>query len=397
MRGILPYKLPTICRCKSGEWYLQYFYEYPDRPGKFKPFKVKDGINRIHDPKLKEAAAQELKADITYWLEVLDYNPFNEKKDIVKQAVAEIKAKDAPANWSLIEAIAQFRSFVKKQNYSPRTVNTYNNYLHNLEDYLKEFPEMNLEASKFNEHDIVVFLDIESDELEWEARTYNNYLQFYRTFFNRCQKLEKGVRRNIKYEFNIDGIELKNTTPQKNKAYTSNLKKAIKAQLIKPGNENLKDYVEWIYLSLMRPAEIRNLKVQDIDEEKRQIRILGKTGDRLVPISDQLHKLISKRKKASTSFNHYLFGMGGKVSTIKMSKNHFPEKYTLIKNELNLDKNYTLYAWKHTGVINMIYAGFEDKDIMVLTGHKTKEAFNAYTRDLVIDKSHVMKGQTIDF
>lgn len=49
MRENLPYKLPTICRCKSGEWYIQYFYEYPDQPGKYKAFKVKDGINRIHD------------------------------------------------------------------------------------------------------------------------------------------------------------------------------------------------------------------------------------------------------------------------------------------------------------------------------------------------------------
>jgi hypothetical protein len=61
MRGLLPYKLPTICRCKSGEWYIQYYYEYPDQPGKFKAFKVKDGINRIHDLQLKEAAAQQLR------------------------------------------------------------------------------------------------------------------------------------------------------------------------------------------------------------------------------------------------------------------------------------------------------------------------------------------------
>jgi integrase len=397
MREIIPYKLPTICRCKSGEWYIQYHYEYPDKPGKFKPFKVKDGVNRIHDLKEKEAYARDLVKDITYWLEKLDYNPFNEKKDIVKQAYTEIKKKETPPNWTLTEAISKFRAHVIRQKLSDRTIKTYNNYLYNLEGYLKEFPEHDIEAYKFTEYDLVAFLDIESDELEWSARTYNNYIEFYRTFFNRCKKLEKAIHRQIKYEFDMDGIELKNTTPQKNKAYTPVLRRVIKDELKKPAYKNLRDYIEWIYLSLMRPSEIRNLKVLDIDEEKRQIRILGKTGDRLIPISDQLLKLIEKRQLMSSNINHYIFGMAGGVSNMRMSKDYLPGKFTEIKLKLALDKNYTLYAWKHTGVIDMIYAGFEDKEIMVLTGHKTKEAFNAYTRDLVIDNSHVMKGATIDF
>lgn len=397
MRDFLPYKLPTICRCKSGEWYLQYSYEYPDKPGKFKPFKVKDGINRIHDPKLKEAAAQQLKEDITYWLEVLDYNPFNEKSDIIKQAMSEIKAKSVPPVWTMTVAIGKFRAHVVKQKLAKRTIETYDNYLYNLEGYLKDFPEHNIPASQFTEFDLVAFLDIESDELEWSARTYNNYLEFYRTFFNTCKKIEKAVTRNIKYEFDLAGVDFKNTTPQKNKAYTPVLREAIKEELKKPGFSTLKDYIEWIYLSLMRPAEIRNLQVKDIDEETRQIRIIGKTGDRLIPISDQLLKLIHKRGVMDSPFNHYVFGMAGKVSAIRMSKDFCPGKFSEIKTNLSLEKNYTLYAWKHTGVIDMVYAGFKDRDIMVLTGHKTQEAFHEYTRDLIIDKSHVMKGGTIDF
>ena len=397
MRVFRPYKLPAICRCKSGEWYIQYYYEYPDKPGKFKAFKVKDGINRIHDPKLKEAAAQQLRDDIIYWLEVLDYNPFEQKKDIIKQAFAEIEKKSAPRNWSLTDAIAEFRKFIKKQNYAARTIQTYDNYLYNIEDYLKEYPEKNMEASQFSEVDLITFLDTESDELMWSARTYNNYLEFYRTFFNRCQKLEKQRNRKITYEFDLGGIDLKITMPQKNKAYTPVIVQPIKEELARPGNENLRDYIEWIYLSLMRPAEIRALRIKDIDADNRQIRIIGKTGDRLIPISDQLLKLIKKRNLMKHSFNGYVFGMGGSVSDISMNKDYFPKKYVEIKNQLGLDKNYTLYAWKHTSVINMIYAGFSDEEIMVLSGHKTKDAFNAYKRDLVIEKSHAMKGETIDF
>ncbi|MBS1520275.1 MAG: tyrosine-type recombinase/integrase [Bacteroidetes bacterium] len=397
MRGQLPYKLPTICRCKSGEWYIQYFYEYPDQPGKFKAFKVKDGINRIHDLQQKETAAKQLRDDIIYWLEVLNYNPFEQKKDIISQISNELERQSTPVNWSLTNAISEFRKFIKKQNYAVRTAQTYDNYLYNLERYLNEFSEKNVEACQFTEFDLMIFLDIESDELMWSARTYNNYLEFYRTFFNRCEKLEKQTNRKISYDFDLQGIDLKITTPQKNKAYSPVIVNSIKAELSRQGNENLRDYIEWIYLSLMRPAEIRALKVKNIDEVNRQIRIVGKTGDRLIPISEQLLRLIKKRDLMNYPFNNYVFGMAGDVSAISMNKDYFPRKYIEIKNSLGLEKNYTLYAWKHTAVINMIYAGFTDEEIMVLSGHKTKDAFNAYKRDLVIEKGHAMKGELIDF
>ncbi len=397
MANTLPYKLPTICRCKSGEWYIQYHYERPEAPGKFKAFKVKDGINRIHDKRAKEDAAQQLLRDISYWLEVLNYNPFEEKSDRVKQAAHEIQSRTEPPNWTLTAGIEAFRAFIKKQNYSIRTIRTYDNYLYNLESHLKEFPEKNIQACAFTEVDLIMFLDTECDELEWSARTYNNYLDFYNTFFNRLKKLERQVHRKIDYTFDISGVDSKKTSPQKNKAYTPVLITEVKKQLDKPANEHLRDYVEWIYLSLMRPAEIRNLKVRDIDEQNRQIRIIGKTGDRLIPISDQLLKLIKKRHVMQAGHNAFVFGRAGKPGLTAMSKDYFPEKYVEIKESLHLDRNYTIYAWKHTAVINMIMAGFSDEQIMVLSGHKTKDAFNAYKRDLVIEKSHAMKGSTIEF
>ncbi|QTE37459.1 tyrosine-type recombinase/integrase [Mucilaginibacter gossypii] len=395
MRNKLPYKLPTICRCKSGEWYLQYAYEYPEQPGRYKTFKVKDGINRIHDPKLKEMAARELQADITYWLEVLNYNPFEEKKDIIKQAMAEIKAKSTPPHWTLSEAIDRFKANVVKKNLSKRTKETYDNYLSNLIAFLNEFPDHDVPANSFTEFDLISFLDVESDELDWSPRTYNNYIGFYQTFFNTVNKLEKAITRNIKYEFSLTGDEYKTSNSQKNKAYSGELKTIIKEELV--NNQNLSDYIEWIYLSLMRPAEIRALRFIDIDKSKRQIRIIGKTGDRIIPISDQLLNLIKKRQHRAHTINDFVFGMAGEVSAIQIGRDYFPEKYAVIKKQLGLDHNYTLYAWKHTGVIDMIYAGFSDRDIMILSGHKTETAFAAYKRDLIINENNVMKGATINF
>ena len=119
----------------------------------------------------------------------------------------------------------------------------------------------------------------------------------------------------------------------------------------------------------MRPAEIRELKVEKIDHINRQIRIIGKTGDRIVPISDQLMDLINRRGILNKSLKLYIFGHWGDVDERIMGVDYFREKFAEIRKKLNLNNNYGPYSYKHTGVIAMIKAGFKDQDIMILSGH----------------------------
>ena len=92
--------------------------------------------------------------------------------------------------------------------------------------------------------------------------------------------------RKLEYDLDLSDINTKISNPQRNRAYTPLLAEVIKLELDKDGNENLREYVKWIFLSLMRPNEIRHLKIGDIDQAARQIRIMSKTGDRIVPISN---------------------------------------------------------------------------------------------------------------
>jgi integrase len=398
MKG--PYKNIYIIR-GSKDWYVSYEFEIPDRPGEYKEFKVRDGINRYHDPLQKELEVQRLYKDVARELKG-GFDPF-----IIRQASAEIdkkllevaKLKEAAEGWTMGVAIDEYLKFIKKEGYSPRTIGTYKNYVDDLKDWLTEIGALDSKAATYNEFDLLTFIDTYTDERELSTRTYNNYLSFFGGFFNQCRKLEIKVRkkRGIKYEMDLSDIDLKITNPQRNRAYTPILAKAIKTELAKPGNENLKDYIEWIYLSLMRPDEIRELRIGNIDEENRQIRIVGKTGDRIVPITNQLMNLIDRRGLLSHSPNEYVFGYAGSIDNRRIGKEYFSSKYLIIKMNLDLDYDYTCYSWKHTAVIMLIKAGFKDEEIMVLSGHKTRTAFEKYKRDLVIDNSHVMKGEAIEF
>lgn len=396
-----PFKDPKIIRSKSGDWYIQYFYKHPDTYA-WMPFKTRAGINYIKDPADKEAAADELRRQVLAWL-MDGHGPFSEDRalevDLQNAENRVFKIKAGQELWTLEKAIAEYRTYINGQGLSVDTIRAYEKYIRSFEAWIVSNDFHQDKAAQFTEMDLEVYLTESFDDNDWEPTTYNNYMTGLITFFNRAAKLEKKAKkiRGFVYDFDPDELEEKITRPQRNKAFTPLIFDRIKKEMEKPEYVNLRDYCEWIYLSLMRPKEIRALRVQDIDHVNRQIRLMGKSGDRIVPISDQLLALIQKRNILTGPLNAYVFGYAGAVDDRRRSVAYFLILFKQIADKLKLDKNYGPYSYKPTGVIKMIKAGFTDKEIMVQTGHKTEVAFAAYKRDLVIDNDSIMKGKTIDF
>ncbi len=397
------FKDPKIVRCKNGDWYVGYYFRDPANPSKWykDEFKERCGINYIKDQEEKEREFEILRLDVLNWL-LAGNSPFDKEKAMENKIIAKeqeiAKIISKSSSWSIGKAIEEYDKYTDANGHSPTTVRTYKKYTRAFYNWLLANELLDHKASNFTEMDVQGYLDEMLESQNWSNRTFNNYLEFMITFFVRCRKLEKKKtgNRQVKYDFDPEDLEPKITKPQRNKAFTPLIEEALKKELI-PDYPNLSDYLEWIKLSLMRPDEIRHLKIKDIDHVNRQIRIMGKTGDRIVPISDQLMALIDRRNLLNSNLNNFIFGYMGNVDSRRMSVAYFLSQFAAIRKKLALDPNYGPYSMKPTGVIRMIKAGFKDREIMELTGHKTESAFNAYKRDLIIENSHVMKGSTIDF
>lgn len=195
----------------------------------------------------------------------------------------------------------------------------------------------------------------------------------------------------------LSDLIIKKDRAEKNKYHSPAVADRVKGELIK--DPELFNYAKWIYYSCMRPKEIRLLRVQDIDLVSRQIKIPrpnDKTGDRLVPICDELFGLIREKRIDRANINHYVFGKNQSVSPDYVYVDYFRRRYQKLKDLLHLDYNYTLYSWRHTRVMDLIVAGFDDNQVMTLTGHRDRTAFEAYKRDLIIDNT-AMKKKTVKF
>ncbi len=395
------YKLPKIIKPKSGDWYVQYYFRNP-ATFKYEEFRERKGVNYIKDPDEKQRFIDELAAQVTAWLKAGN-SPYDQEQILLAQIEPKLdeikKIKAGKTAWALSKAVTEYTTFIEGNGHTPDTLRTYKKYVKAFEAWLVENQYSDHIASEFTEMEVEVFLTDYYESEEWSGRTYNNYMEFMITFFSRIKKLEKKATKNRKliYDFDPEELEPKITRPQRNKAFTPIMLHGLKEQLKATGYNNLKDYLEWIFLSSMRPAEIRELRVGDIDDVSRQIRFKGKTGDRLVPVSDQLMRLIHRRGVLGHGINDYVFGYAGNVDSRRMSVEYFLIRFDVIAKIMGLDKNYGPYSLKPTGVIAMIMAGFKDEEIMLNTGHKTVEAFRAYKRDLVLENTHVMKGSTIEF
>ncbi|GEM67548.1 hypothetical protein SMI01S_11540 [Sphingobacterium mizutaii NBRC 14946 = DSM 11724] len=393
------YKNARIIRASSGDWRVVYEFEYPEYPGKFKKFYVRDGVNYIHDVHEKEIAVNQLKEDIDYAL-ANGFNPFMPKiyiEDQLNTAEKEIDVETklkSKKPWSTEIAMNKFLDYCTKSGLEPNTIRTYVSFINNLRKWVQNLPDPLIPFSELTDVDIQSFLDYNFFEEEWTPRTYNNHSKFMSQLFSRVAKLEKKYNPNIKYTIDLSDLILKKDKAEKNKYYTPQVAAKVKKEISK--NPEMYRYSKWIFYSCMRPKEIRLLKIQDIDMVSRQIKVNGKTGYRFVPICDELMNLISEMNLIAQPLDYYVFGKGKKPNNDPVYHDYFARRYQTIKDNLKLDYNYTLYSWKHTRVVSLITAGFDDNQVMTLTGHRDRSGFEAYKRDLIIDNT-VMKGKTIDF
>jgi len=412
------YKEPKIVRAKRG-WFIALWYRWPEswpnKSGTHKRFEISAGVNYIHDLTERENEIQTLLRELKRLLQK-GFDPFMENAE--ESFVAEIEEKKAEiaeieraelaekeqteeeeSRWTLQKGFKAYLEDCSFRNMKPTSLNRYRSYVNNIRNWLNDNEWLDAVASDFTDADVKRFLYETSEQKKWKPRTYNNHIDFLPTLFGQMEKLEKLANGpHVIYALGQTGQDKKLDRSEKYRAYFGPVAHAVKEKLSE--FPYLESYVKWIYLSCMRPSEIRLLQVKDIDLRHRQIKIAGedgKTGDRFVPVSDELMELIVSMGLEKRPFNHFVFGFMGTDMSRMVGQTYFADQYRLkVRIPLGLDDKYTPYGWKHTRVIELIYAGFTDYEIMSLTGHDDYESFQLYKRELMVN-TKAMQGKTVSF
>jgi integrase len=299
----------------------------------------------------------------------------SEKQDLERRAKGKKFISIAEATKMALES---------KKRLRPKTYKNYSDY---LTGWLKE-QDKNLHIQSVTHKSLKPFVG--SLMARVSPRTFNNYIQHLSTLFQylveeeiiaenpwvKITKLENGTGKNIAYQ-KEDQVKL--------------------MKYMAKHFPQMELYCKTMYYTLARPNELSHLQIKHIDQYRLKhifipAAISKNNTDRHVVLPEPIYTLLKPLKKLNPEW--YIFGKGIMPSPQAMDSRYVSDAYrTRVIKPLGFTKEYTLYSWKHTGVVNNYLGGLSPASLRMQIGHNDTGSFEKYLKSLgLFENKEVMEN-----
>lgn len=371
--------LPAVLKENSEDWYIEYYAENP-QTGEMRRFRTR--MNRAIKRFSKKAEARKYCLDVVARLNVKlleGWSPFFEGEDsrlyVTLQDVCSLYLKE------------------KTKELRPDTLRSYASFTNMLLAWSSR-SQPNIFCSLFNSGKATRFLDYVYNERNVSARTYNNYVKMGKAFF------EWAVIKGYTKENPFQKFTLKRKDKKERITIDSTVRRRIAAHL--KGSPFLLVCM-LVYHSLIRPKEIRNLKIKDIDLKNHFIKVSGEIAKnhhtRLSAISPQIESLIAELGLMSYNQNFYIFS---DVHTLlpgaePLYDSKFTKEFARLRDELHLPKTMQLYSFRDTGIFEMLKANVDDLSVMQHADHSSLDVTTTYANHYDPNLTSIINEKTPEF
>lgn len=345
-KKILSPTLYPLDRDPSKKWFVQYYVGTP-------PVRQKARVPHLIDIEARLAAANSIITD-------LKKNPRAPKK---KEIAYVDKIKLA------VELLESRKSALEESSYG-----SYKSHFKILNEYCKKNNIRSLTPAVASE-----FLEFLLNSGK-HPQTVNSYVTTFNVHFNKLKK-KKLIRINPFEESEV--IKCESECPY---FYKTNQITQLKRYMLEQ-KPFLWAACRWIFYQFLRPNELRNLKISDIDFDDWKIKVKATTtkNSRSVwlPIMDGLRKELEPLCLYQYPQNYYVVGHDGLPSEEQLGKNYWRvhHRQMLEKFGYNTD-NYKMYGWKHTGFVLAYKAGVGIVELKLLARHHSIEETYNYMRSI---------------
>lgn len=218
-----------------------------------------------------------------------------------------------------------------------------------------------------------------------EIKDFFNYLldKNHRTTYNLYRRTLKKVLDGIGQGDVINSISKIKTSQTPAKYFQRYQIERLKKFLSKNHYE-LWFFCQFIYYCFLRPGELREIKVSDIDLDRWRIRLKGENAKNW----KFAHVCIPKQFRKEVFINmdgrapsEYLFP-SKRDPEQRIGRKTMTNKHRKILNDLGFGQEYKLYSWKHTGAVACVEKGINIKHLQIHLRHHDLETVDKYLRQL---------------
>ena len=190
----------------------------------------------------------------------------------------------------------------------------------------------------------------------------------------------------------VKKINVLKSNPERNKTYTSEMQKDIYS-FLEENDKLLLLFIKFVSYNFLRPIEVCELKIKDIDLVGKRIYLRTKNKAVKIKIIPEilLNDLPDLSNFAPESFLFTPTGFGQDwVTEPNNKRDYFSKRFKeVVKTHFNLNKDYGMYSFRHTFITKLYRemrktsSQFETKSkLMLITGHSTMTALEKYLRDI---------------
>ena len=343
--------LPAQLKNNSHGWYIEYQFINPSN-GKMQR-------QRIHVNKLRERYARiaDFKAHCNAII-----NTINAK---LAGGWSPIGENQNARYYTPLSFVIQFYLSEKQEELRLDTMRSYRSFCSIFGDWLEnEVP--GCQAVLFNKVLAIRYLDYCFAERKLKGRSWNNQMKMARALFSWA------VGKCYCKENPFDNIKPKREAEKQRVLIPANVRRKITGWC-KENNIGLLIVCQLVYSSLIRPKEIRGIKVGDVFLNKHYIYIRSEVAKthypRISTLSPQAEALISDWIAGADKEDYLIGGRNYTPGPKPLPHSRFSKDWIKMRIELGLSEDMQLYSLRDTGINEMIKGGIDPLTVMQHADH----------------------------
>ena len=290
------------------------------------------------------------------------WNPFVEKCGLSKVVTT-------------VEAVGLYRNSYRK-GLRPDSLRCYESMSESFVRHLSETGQEKKPIFLFSKQDCQRYM-MTVDEKGVAGKTYNNYLRFMGQFFNFL--IEKGLVK----ENHFSAMKTKRVDKKQRKTITVEVRRQIMEYFDKMKMPEFKMICTLTFRCLIRPKEILQLRVRDIDLKRGVIEIppdvaknhCARTVAMPPDVKEYMQNTVEGLPPALFVFSKK-YRPGKTVLTTRDTE----RTWAVMRTELGLPACYQFYSLKDTGITEMLENGVPAKLVQELADHHSLEMTQKYVQ-----------------